>query len=63
MDCTYKLNKHKMPLFDIVGMAYTGQTFYARFAFLYDKQTESYTFVLDSLRGIFEAEDIQIPKM
>lgn len=39
LDCTYKTNKYKMPLFEIVGIASTGKTFNLAFVFM-DRELE-----------------------
>lgn len=41
MDCTYKTNKYKMPLLDIIGVSSFNTSFYSCFAFL-DKEGEKY---------------------
>ena len=53
MDCTYKTNRYRMPMLDIVGIAATGQTFFAGFAFLSDEKQASYEFALQCLREVY----------
>jgi len=52
MDCTYKTNKFKMPLLNIVGITCTNQTFNAAFAFLNDEREPNYTWVLTEFARI-----------
>lgn len=49
MDCTYKTNRDKMPLWDIVGCTACNKTFYAGFGFISDVKGESYKFILGCL--------------
>lgn len=49
MDSTYKTNRYRMPLLDIVGMAATGDTFYAAFGFMHDETEDTYGFILKCL--------------
>jgi MULE transposase domain len=54
LDCTYKTNKFKIPLLNIVGTTCLGENFYVAFAFLAKEEKEDYTWALEQLRGIFE---------
>ena len=54
MDCTYKTNKFKMPLLNIVGITCTNQKFNAGFAFMHEEKEETYTWVLTQ----FAAESV-----
>ena len=38
MDCTYKTNKYKMPLLDVVGVSSFNTSFYSCFAFMQKKE-------------------------
>ncbi|XP_077215582.1 protein FAR1-RELATED SEQUENCE 5-like [Tasmannia lanceolata] len=49
MDYTYKTNKYKMPLFDVVGMTSFSSSFYSCFAFLPKEKTEDYVWTLEML--------------
>lgn len=42
MDCTYKINKFKLPLLVIVGQIFMGSTFYAGFVFISKEQELDY---------------------
>jgi hypothetical protein len=46
MDSTYKCNKWKMPLFNIVGVTATGHTFNAAFAFISQEKQANFVWVL-----------------
>ena len=52
MDCTYKTNKFRMPLFDIVGIDCLQRTFYAGFCFLAREDQEHFEFALASLQDL-----------
>ncbi|XP_058217526.1 putative protein FAR1-RELATED SEQUENCE 10 [Rhododendron vialii] len=54
MDCTYKTNKYKFPLLQIVGVTSTEMTFCAAFAFMECEKTENYTWVLENLKGMMD---------
>jgi hypothetical protein len=53
MDCTYKTNKYKMLLLDIVGITATNATFFVGFGFIQNEQQASYDFVLRSLEFVY----------
>lgn len=44
--CTYKTNKFKMPLLNVVGLTGLDTTFYIAFAFLKGEQEQDYIWVL-----------------
>ncbi|XP_058198378.1 PKS-NRPS hybrid synthetase cheA-like [Rhododendron vialii] len=54
MDCTYKTNKYKFPLLQIVGVTSTEMTFCAAFAFMECEKTENYIWVLEKLKGMMD---------
>ncbi|XP_058760098.1 PKS-NRPS hybrid synthetase cheA-like [Vicia villosa] len=58
MDATYKTNKYRQPLFEIVGMTSTELTFAVAFAYMECEQTESYIWVLDKLKQLFVKKDV-----
>ncbi|XP_058762940.1 uncharacterized protein LOC131636340 [Vicia villosa] len=58
MDVTYKTNKYRQPLFEIVGMTSTELTFAVAFAYMECEQTESYCWVLDKLKQLFVKKDV-----
>ncbi len=51
MDCTYKMNKFKMPLLHIVSFVYTGATFTSAIAFLNAETIEDYEWALYTYKG------------
>ncbi|GKA61621.1 PKS-NRPS hybrid synthetase [Tanacetum coccineum] len=50
MDCTYKTNKYKMPLLDIIGVSCFNTSFYSGFVFLKKEDTESYVWALKAFK-------------
>lgn len=61
MDCTYKTNLHRMPLFQIIGFTATNKSFIVAFAFL-DCETEySYRVPLNHLKNIYTEFNLQPP--
>lgn len=62
MDCTYKTNRYKMPMLNIVGVSSVGATFFAGFAFLQNEREESYRFALQSLIDVLDIEQITMPE-
>ncbi|CAN6585902.1 unnamed protein product [Malus baccata var. baccata] len=42
MDCTYKTNKYKMPLLDIIGVSSFNTSFYSCFVFMQNEKEEDY---------------------
>ncbi|GJU91435.1 PKS-NRPS hybrid synthetase [Tanacetum coccineum] len=46
MDCTYKTNKYKMPLLDIIGVSCFNTSFYSGFVFLKKEDKDSYVWAL-----------------
>ncbi|KAK1386486.1 hypothetical protein POM88_014664 [Heracleum sosnowskyi] len=54
MDCTYKTNKYKMPLFEIVGCVPTGKFFVIAMVFLQDEKKDSFEWALQCLKGLFD---------
>ncbi len=59
MDCTYKTNKYKMPLLQIIGSTTLGSMFFVAFYFLSFKTTESYGFALHCLKSMYQSIDLQ----
>jgi len=53
MDSTYKTNKYRLPLLEIVGVTSTGLTFSAAFAFLFSEKQNNFIWALERLRGLF----------
>ncbi|XP_014499274.1 uncharacterized protein LOC106760350 [Vigna radiata var. radiata] len=53
MDSTYKTNRYRLPLLEIVGMTCTGLIFSAAFAFLSTERQSNFTWALEKLKGLF----------
>ncbi|XP_050365479.1 protein FAR-RED ELONGATED HYPOCOTYL 3-like [Argentina anserina] len=47
MDCTYKTNKYKMPLLEIVGVSSFNTSFYSCFVFMQKEETQDYIWALE----------------
>ncbi|KAI5436541.1 hypothetical protein KIW84_022873 [Lathyrus oleraceus] len=58
MDSTYKTNKYRQPLFEIVGMKSTELTFAVAFAYMESEQTENFCWVLEKLKELFVKKDM-----
>ncbi|XP_021770208.1 protein FAR1-RELATED SEQUENCE 5-like isoform X3 [Chenopodium quinoa] len=52
MDCTYKINKYKMPLLDIVGVTSFNTSFFCGFAFLFKEEESDYVWALQKFGKI-----------
>lgn len=63
MDCTYKVNRYKMPLLVINGVTALNTTFFVGFAFLSSERTADYTWVLTQLKQLYEEIDASNPKV
>ncbi|KAK6936686.1 MULE transposase domain [Dillenia turbinata] len=46
MDCTYKINRYKMPLLEIIGITSFNTSFYSCFVFLSKERCEDYEWAL-----------------
>ncbi len=57
MDCTYKTNRYRLPLLEIVGVTSTDMTFSVAFVYLNSEGEESYTWALERLRSVI-ADDV-----
>ena len=51
MDTTYKTNKYRLPLLEIVGVTCTGLSFSAGFAFLSSEKEKNFIWALQKFRG------------
>ncbi|KAJ2975527.1 hypothetical protein NQ176_g5473 [Zarea fungicola] len=63
LDCTYKTNKYKMPLLDIVGVDACQRSFCIAFAFLSGESEGDYTWALDRLRSMYELCGARLPSV
>jgi len=58
MDSTYKTNKYRFPLHEIVGVTSTSLTFSAAFVLMSSECKNNFTWALQRLRGLFLREDV-----
>lgn len=58
MDCTYKTNRYRFPLFQIVGVTSTEMTFSAAFAFMDGEKEDNYMWVLEKLKGMMDPDSL-----
>lgn len=56
LDCTYKTNKHQMPLLDMVGVDSCQRSFCIAFAFLSGESEEDYSWALQHLKSLYQGE-------
>ncbi len=63
MDCTYKTNVYKMPLYIITGVTSLNTTYYVVFSFLSAETVDDYRWVLGALNKLYEFLDIPDPKV
>ncbi|KAK3221283.1 hypothetical protein Dsin_008308 [Dipteronia sinensis] len=54
MDCTYKTNKYRYPLLEIVGVTSTNLTFCVGFALFQFEREDNYVWALEKLKTIME---------
>ncbi|KAK1278378.1 hypothetical protein QJS04_geneDACA016887 [Acorus gramineus] len=54
MDCTYKTNRYRMPLLEIVGVTSTGKTFAAAFMYLHGEKEDNYTWAMECFNSLFD---------
>lgn len=54
MDCTYKVDKYKFPLLEIVSVTLTTMIFNVDFAYLESKQEDNYIWALKRLKIIMQ---------
>jgi hypothetical protein len=58
MDCTYKTNKYRQPLLQIIGITSTDLTFAVGFSYMESEKTDNYRWALDKLKELFSKQDI-----
>ena len=63
LDSTYKTNKYKMPLLDIVGVDACQRSFCIAFAFLSGEEEDDYIWPLKQLRSMYELHGISLPSI
>jgi MULE transposase domain len=63
LDCTYKTNKFKMPLLNIVGVTSLNTTFHAAFCFIRKEENGDYLWALQQLKDCLQAASITSPAL
>ena len=58
MDCTYKTNRYRFPLFQIVGVTSTDKSFLAAQAFIHREKEEDYVWALENLKRIMDPDEM-----
>jgi len=61
MDCTYKINRYRMPLLEIVGLTCTDLTFFMAFMYLHHENDDNFVWTLGVLRSVMD--DSALPKV
>ncbi|GAU21453.1 hypothetical protein TSUD_32840 [Trifolium subterraneum] len=57
MDSTYKTNKYKMPLFEIVGVTSTEDSFDVDFAFIANEKEDNFIWALETCKSLLKSKD------
>lgn len=63
LDCTYKTNRYKMPLLDMVGVDACQRSFCIAFAFLSGEGEEDYLWALSRLKSLYELCNTRLPSV
>ncbi|XP_028051733.1 uncharacterized protein LOC114256313 [Camellia sinensis] len=58
MDCTYKTNRYRWPLLEIVGITSTEKTFSVGFAYLQYEKEDNYAWALGILRSLMDENSL-----
>ena len=61
MDCTYKTNKYRMPLFVIMGATSLGSSFYIAFAFIDGEEELGFGWVIVQIRELYRELGLRDP--
>ncbi|XP_058757277.1 uncharacterized protein LOC131630516 [Vicia villosa] len=61
LDSTYKTNKYRLPLFELVGVTSTDKTYAVGFAFLKCEKEDNFTWELEVCRSLLK-EKVDMPK-
>ena len=56
MDCTYKTNRYRLPLLEIVGVTSTNLTFSVAFVYLEAERVDNYTWAIEKLQSLMFAD-------
>ena len=62
LDCTYKTNRFRMPLFVMTGVSALGATFHVALAFLSQERQCDYEWALAGLRDLYESGGLGSPR-
>ncbi|KAK2373976.1 protein FAR1-RELATED SEQUENCE [Trifolium repens] len=60
MDCTYKTNKYRQPLLQVIGITSTDLTFAVGFSYMESEKTDNYRWALEKLRELALMNAIEI---
>jgi len=63
LDCTYKTNRYKMSLLEIVGVTSTDQIFCIAIAYLVAESEENYIWALEQLKSIMVDCEVEMPSV
>ncbi|KAL7205966.1 hypothetical protein ACSBR2_018806 [Camellia fascicularis] len=58
MDCTYKINRYRLPLLEIVGVTSTKKAFSVGFAYLQYEREDKYAWALGILRSLMNENSL-----
>lgn len=53
MDCTYKTNRYRMPMLNIIGLSPNNASFFVGLGFISNEQEESFHFILRGLQKVY----------
>src|ERR1044072_752754 len=62
MDCTYKTNRYRIPLLEIVGLTSTHKTFSVDFCYMASESTDHYVWALECMKSLI-ADNARLPKV
>ena len=54
MDCTYKTNRYRFPLLQIVGVTSTNMTFFVAYVYMNAEKEDNYTWALTALSSLLD---------
>lgn len=57
MDCTYKTNKYKMFLLEVIGMSSFNKSFYSCFVFMQKEEEQNYVWTLNMFTKLLEDDN------
>jgi hypothetical protein len=63
LDCTYKTNKYKMPLLEIIGVDACQRSFCIAFAFLSGETEADYSWVSSQIKEMYIIYNIRLPSI